>query len=345
MEGPYPDPLLRQGLTMYYAGRHVLITGGLGFIGSNLARRLVALGAQVTLVDNLSTNGGGNLFNIQDIERDLRVDQVDIRDRAAMSGLLRNQEVLFNLAGQTGHLASMKDPHNDLAVNADAQLSILESCRRFNSDIRIVYASTRQVYGRPDYLPIDEAHPARPLDVNGICKIAGEGFHMLYHRVFGIHACVLRMTNTYGPGMRVKDAQQTFLGLWVRQAIEGDTIKVFGDGRQLRDLNYVDDVVEALVLAGENPAAGGKTYNLGGNQVLSLDAIARQLTALCPSACYELAPFPPELQNIDIGDYFGDFSAIGRDLHWAPRVRLDHGLRLTLEYYRAHGSLYLDAAS
>lgn len=330
---------------MYYAGRHVLITGGLGFIGSNLARRLVALGAKVTLVDNLSPNGGGNLFNIQDIERDLRVDQVDIRDRDAMAQILRNQEVLFNLAGMTGHLASLMDPHTDLAVNADAQLTILESCRRFNADIRIVYASTRQIYGRPDYLPVDEAHLARPLDVNGICKLAGEQFHMLYHRVYGIHACVLRMTNTYGPGMRVKDAKQSFLGHWVRQAIEGDTIQVFGDGRQLRDLNYVDDVVDALMLAGENPAAVGMTYNLGGNQIFSLDAIARQLTLLCPGACYELAPFSPELQKIDIGDYFGDFSAIGRDLHWAPLISLDHGLRLTLDYFRAHLSLYLDDAS
>ena len=329
---------------MYYAGRHVLITGGLGFIGSNLARRLVALGAKVTLVDNLSPNGGGNLFNIQDIERDLRVDQVDIRDREAMAQILRNQEVLFNLAGMTGHLASLMDPHTDLAVNADAQLTILESCRRFNADIRIVYASTRQIYGRPDYLPVDEAHSARPSDVNGICKLAGEGFHMLYHRVYGIRASVLRITNTYGPGMRVKDAKQNFLGHWVRQAIEGDTIQVFGDGRQLRDLNYVDDVVDALMLAGENPAAVGMTYNLGGNQIFSLDAIARQLTLLCPGACYELAPFPPELQKIDIGDYFGDFSAIGRDLHWAPLISLDHGLRLTLDYFRAHRSHYLDDA-
>jgi len=330
---------------MYYAGRKVLITGGLGFIGSNLARRLVALGAEVTLVDNLNPNGGGNLFNIKDIERNLRVNQVDIRDRAAITELLRTQEVLFNLAGMTGHLASMTDPHTDLAVNADAQLSILESCRRFNAEIRIVYASTRQIYGRPDYLPIDEAHPTRPLDVNGICKLAGEGFHMLFHRVYGIHACVLRMTNTYGPGMRVKDAHQNFLGLWVRQAIERGTIQVFGDGRQLRDLNYVEDVVEALMSAGENPAAAGKTYNLGGKEILSLDAIARQLTALCPGASYEFVPFPPELQKIDIGDYFGDFSAIGQDLNWTPRVRLDDGLRLTTEYYRDNYSMYLDDAS
>jgi len=330
---------------MYYAGRHVLITGGLGFIGSNLARRLVALGAQVTLVDNLSTNGGGNLFNIQDIEGDLRVAQVDIRDRSAMARLMRNQEVLFNLAGLTGHLASMKDPRTDLAVNADAQLSILESCRRLNADIRIIYASTRQIYGRPDYLPIDEAHPVRPLDINGICKLAGEGFHMLYHRVYGIQACVLRMTNTYGPGMRIKDAQQTFLGLWVRKAIEGGTIQVFGDGYQLRDLNYVDGVVEALMLAGQNPAANGMTYNLGGNQILTLDAIAQQLTALCPGANYTHTPFPPELQKIDIGDYFGDFSAISRDLHWTPRVGLDRGLHRTIEYYRAHRSQYLDATT
>jgi UDP-glucose 4-epimerase len=325
-----------------YANKQVLITGGLGFIGSNLARALVAQGGNVTLVDSLIPQYGGNPFNIDDIRDQLTVNVCDVRDPYAMTYLLQGKDYLFNLAGQTSHLDSMADPQTDLDINATAQLSILEACRKANPTIKIVFASTRQLYGKPDYLPVDEKHPIRPVDVNGINKLAGEWYHLLYNNVYGIHACALRLTNTYGPGMRVKDARQTFLGIWVRLLIEGKPIKVFGDGLQLRDFNYVDDCVDALLLAGSSDAANGKVYNLGSTEVVGLKALAAMMVDLGHGGSFELVAFPPERKAIDIGDYYSDFSLITRELGWQPKVGLREGLQRTMAYYQAHYRHYWD---
>lgn len=325
---------------MGYENRKILITGGLGFIGSNLARALVNQGAKVTLVDSLIPQYGGNPFNIADIRDRVPVNICDVRDSHAMEYLLKGQDYLFNLAGQTSHMDSMSDPQTDLAINATAQLSILEACRKVNPSIKIVFASTRQLYGKPDYLPVDEKHPIRPVDVNGINKLAGEWYHLLYNNVYGIRACALRLTNTYGPGMRVKDARQTFLGIWVRLLLEGKPIKVFGDGGQLRDFNYVEDSVDALLLAGNSEQANGKAYNLGSEEVIGLKELAELMTNLGYNGSYELVPFPEERRAIDIGDYYSDFSAISAELGWAPRVSLRQGLLKTLEYYSKHRSAY-----
>jgi len=323
-----------------YRAKKVLITGGLGFIGSNLARNLVGQGAEVTLVDSLIPQYGGNLFNIQDIRDRVVVNICDVRDPFALPYLLQGQDYLFNLAGQTSHLDSMADPQTDLDINAAAQLSILEACRKANTDIKIVFASTRQLYGKPDYLPVDERHPVRPVDVNGINKLAGEWYHLLYNNVYGIRACALRLTNTYGPGMRVKDARQTFLGIWMRLVVEGKPVKVFGDGLQLRDFNYVDDCVDALLLAGSRPESNGKVYNLGSSEVISLKALAEELVGVAGDARYELTPFPPERKAIDIGDYYGDHALITSELGWQPRVPLRTGLKRTLDYYQEHAAHY-----
>lgn len=323
-----------------YANAKVLITGGLGFIGSNLARALVTQGADITLVDSLIPQYGGNPFNIDDIRDQVSVNVCDVRDPFAMAYLLRGKDYLFNLAGQTSHMDSMTDPQTDLDINAAAQLSILEACRKANPKIKIVFASTRQLYGKPDYLPVDEKHPIRPVDVNGINKLAGEWYHLLYNNVYGIRACALRLTNTYGPGMRVEDARQTFLGIWVRLLIEGKPIKVFGDGLQLRDFTYVDDCVEALLLAGADNATNGRVYNLGGEEVLGLKALAEMMIDLGHGGSFDLLPFPPERKAIDIGDYYGDFSLITRELGWKPKVGLREGLRRTMAYYLAHRHHY-----
>ncbi|MBT4370304.1 MAG: NAD-dependent epimerase/dehydratase family protein [Candidatus Marinimicrobia bacterium] len=325
-----------------YSGKQILITGGLGFIGSNLARSLVTHGAIVTLVDSLFPKYGGNTFNIDDIQNQVVVNVCDVRDSYAMEHLIRGKDYLFNLAGQTSHIDSMTDPHTDLDINAVAQLSILEVCRKTNPEIKIVFASTRQIYGKPDYLPVDEKHPIRPVDVNGINKLAGEWYHLLYNNVYGLRACALRLTNTYGPRMRVKDARQTFLGIWIRLLIEGRPIKVFGDGLQLRDFNYVDDCVEALLLAGASDQANGKVYNLGGSEVIGLKDLAKIMVNLCHGGSFELAPFPSERKAIDIGDYYSDFSLITKELGWTPKIDLKDGLELTLNYYREHFSHYWD---
>jgi len=325
-----------------YSGKEILITGGLGFIGSNLARSLVAQGANLTLVDSLIPQYGGNAFNIDDIKNKVAVNICDVRDTFAMEPLIQGKDYLFNLAGQTSHLDSMTDPHTDLDINAAAQLSILEVCRKENLDIKIVFASTRQLYGRPDYLPVDEKHPIRPVDVNGINKLAGEWYHLLYNNVYGIRACALRLTNTYGPGMRVKDARQTFLGIWIRLLLEGKPIKVFGDGLQLRDFTYVDDCIEALLLAGASDKANGKVYNLGGSEVIGLKDLSKMIVNLGHGGSFELAPFPSERKAIDIGDYYSDFSLITKELGWVPKIDLKDGLKRTLNYYSTHFSHYWD---
>ena len=322
--------------------KKILITGGLGFIGSSLARALVKQGARVTLVDSLIPQYGGNLFNIADIRDKVEVNICDVRDPNAMKYLVQGKDYLFNLAGQTSHMDSMTDPQTDLDINASAQLSILEACRLNNPAIKIVFASTRQLYGKPDYLPVDETHPIRPVDVNGINKLAGEWYHLLYNNLYGIRACALRLTNTYGPGMRVKDARQTFLGIWVRLLLEGKPIKVFGDGEQLRDFNYVGDCVDALLLAGASEQASGKVYNLGSEEVIGLKALAELMTSLGYDGTYELVPFPEERKAIDIGDYYSDFSLISAELGWSPRVNLKEGLLQTIDYYSKHLSAYWD---
>jgi len=320
--------------------KQVLITGGLGFIGSNLARRLVDLKANVTLVDSLIPEYGGNLFNIAGIEDRVRVNISDVRDAHSMRYLVKGQDYLFNLAGQTSHMDSMQDPYTDLEINCHAQLSILETCRQYNPNIKIVFASTRQIYGKPDYLPVDEKHLLRPSDVNGINKMAGEWYHILYNNVYGIRACALRLTNTYGPRMRVKDARQTFLGIWVKLLVEGKPFDVWG-GEQLRDFTYVDDVVEALLLAATKEAANGQVYNLGGCEVITLRELANLLVKVNGSGELQVREFPDDRKRIDIGDYYADDSRIRSELGWAPQVNLAEGLTRSLDYYRCHLVNYL----
>jgi UDP-glucose 4-epimerase len=325
-----------------FSGAKVLITGGLGFIGSNLARRLVGYGAHVTLLDSLIPEYGGNLFNIHDIRDRVSISITDVRDPHAMAHHVKGQNYLFNLAGQTSHVDSMSDPTTDLQINAAAQLSILEACREHNRGIKLVFASTRQLYGRPQYLPVDEKHPARPVDVNGIHKLAAEQYHLLYNDVYGIRACALRLTNTYGPAMRVRDARQTFLGVWIRNVIQGKPILVYGDGSQVRDFNYVDDAVDALLAAAADARSEGKVFNLGSAEVIRLKALAEKLIAVFGSGSFEIVPFPPERKAIDIGDYYSDFSKIRAELGWSPKVTLHDGLQTTLRYYSAHGGQYWD---
>lgn len=323
-----PDPEV-------FRGRKVLVTGGLGFIGSNLAARLVELGADVLLVDSLIPEYGGNLFNIADIEKKVKVNISDVRDEYSMRYLVQGQDYLFNLAGQTSHMDSMEDPYVDLEINAKAQLFILESCRKYNPNIKIVFASTRQIYGKPDSLPIDESHPLRPVDVNGINKMAGEFFHILYDHIHGIQACALRLTNTYGPRMRVKDARQTFLGIWMKLLIEDKPFEVW-EGDQLRDFTYVDDVVHALLLSAGSDKVNGQIFNLGGDCVISLKDLADLLIELNRRGEYRVRRFPPERKRIDIGDYYANFNRIRSVLGWSPTVTLREGLARTLEFYRKH---------
>lgn len=323
-----------------FISKNILITGGLGFIGSNLTKRLVEIGANVTLVDSLIPEYGGNSFNISGIENQVHINISDVRDTHSMKFLVQKQDYLFNLAGQTSHLDSMQDPYTDLEINCRAQLSILEACRQYNPAIKIVFASTRQIYGKPDYLPVDEKHLLQPTDVNGINKMAGEWYHILYNNVYGIRSCALRLTNTYGPRMRIKDARQTFLGIWIKLLLEGKPFEVWG-GEQLRDFTYVDDAVDALLLAATKEKANGRVYNLGGCEVLSLKELAELLVKVNGSGEFQVRNFPDDRKRIDIGDYYADDKLILSELGWSPKVDLQEGLTRSLNYYRRHLVKYL----
>jgi UDP-glucose 4-epimerase len=322
------------------AARRVLITGGLGFIGSTLARRLADTGARVTVIDSLIPEYGGKLFNVHGYDNRIKINIADVRDEHSMNHLVKNHEYIFNLAGQVSHLDSMQNPYIDLDINCRSQLAILEACRKYNPEARIVYSSTRQIYGRPVYLPVDERHPIDPVDINGVNKVAGEWYHIVYHRAYGLRTTSLRLTNTYGPRMRVVDARQTFLGIWVRRVLESEEILVYGDGEQKRDFNYVDDVVRALLLAATSEATVGEIYNLGGDEVVSLKDLAEMLIGINKTGNYHLVPFPVEQKAIDIGDYYGNYFKLRQTLGWVPQVTLADGLKRTLDYYRVHGSEY-----
>jgi UDP-glucose 4-epimerase len=318
----------------------VLITGGVGLIGSALARRLVALGAEVLLVDSMVPEAGGNFANIADIRDRVRLNIADIRDREALRHLLEGQGFLFDLAAQTSHLDSMNAPEHDLAVNCAAQLQLLELCRAVAPDIAIVHAGTRQIYGRPQYLPVDEAHPLRPADVNGVNKMAGEAYHLLFHDVYGLNTRSLRLTNVYGPGMRIKDARQNFLGIWLRRALEGAAFEVWG-GEQRRELLYVEDAAEAFLIAALSRETAGLALNVGGEAPYTLLSLAEALIRANGGGQFEHREFPEERKRIDIGDFVTDDRRFRELTGWAPRVGLDDGLSSTLGYYRRHLASYL----
>lgn len=323
-----------------YRGARVLVTGGAGFIGSALAARLVALGAEVVLADSFYEEGGANLANIRAIRDRVTIATCDIRDADALVPLVVGRQYLFNLAARTSHMGSLAEPLADLDVNGRAQLALLELCRSRTPGITIVFASTRQIYGTPDRLPVDKSHPLRPPDPNGVSKLAGEAYHLLYHRLYGLATVALRLTNTYGPGMRIKDAKQTFLGIWIRQLLEHQPLEVWG-GAQRRDLTYVEDVATAFLLAGVAPDARGRAFNIGAERAPTLAELAQLLIAANGGGSFAVKEFPPERRRIDIGDYAADDSAFRALTDWQPEVALADGLARTLAYFRDHRSDYL----
>ena len=327
-----------------------IITGGLGFIGSNLALNLASSNKSSTLIDSLNPHFGGNLRNIAGCSHSnlLKVNISDVRDHHSLVSLLKDTSLLFNLAGQTSHMDSMNDPFTDLDINAKAQLSLLQVCREVAPDIRIVFASTRQIYGRPHSLPVDESHPLQPVDVNGINKLAGEQYHLLYSQIYNIRSTVLRLTNTYGPRMRIKDARQTFLGVWIRKILQCEPFEVWG-GQQLRDYTYVDDCVSALELAAGSDTAVGQIYNLGGSgtpvslleTAETLVAAARELNLPTAKEPFKVREYPADRKKIDIGDYYANDRKIRQHLGWKPQVSLREGLKRTLAYYSTELEHYL----
>ncbi len=325
----------------FYRGRRVMVTGGLGFIGSNLARRLVALGADILLVDSLIDDYGGHLFNIDGIESQVRVNIADIRQATTMNYLVRDREVIFNLAGQVSHIDSMRDPYTDLEINCRSQLTLLEACRNHNPAAKVVFAGTRQVYGKPDRLPVDETHLVRPTDINGINKVAGEYYHLVYNNVFGVRACSLRLTNIYGPRQLVRHNRQGFIAWFVRLVVEDKEIQIFGDGLQLRDFVFVDDAADAFLRAGATDAVNGQVFNVGGAQPISHLELVTLLIETAGTGAYRLVEWPADKKAIDIGSFYADSTRFRLTTGWEPATTLRDGLAQTIAYYREHLPRYL----
>ena len=324
-----------------FAGRKVLITGGLGFIGSNLAHALVKRKADVTLIDSMIPDFGGNEANVEDIKHKVRISYTDMRS-FALPYIIKNQDIIFNLAGQISHMDSMKDPVTDLEINAKSQLHLLESCRYHNPSVKIIYASTRQIYGKTKQKPpINEDHPIDPTDINGINKLSGELFHSLYHKVFGIKTVSLRLTNCYGPRQLIRHDRQGFIAWFINRTVLNKEIKLYGDGLQIRDFTYIDDVVDAFLRVAVESNADGQVYNLGGIRPYSLLEVAKILKRINPKLKISKIPFPRERKKIDIGNYIGDWSKIHKDIGWKPKIDLEMGLKKTLTYFRKNLSNYL----
>lgn len=326
-------------LASLFRGSNVLITGGLGFIGSNLAIRLLEYDAKVTLLDSLSPDFGGSLANVESIHRAVTIQIGDLRDAALLKTVVPQQDFIFHLAGHVGHSESMRDPFFDLGANCSATVSLLEACRALNPDVRMLFTSTRQVYGKAQSLPVHEGHATVPIDVNGINKLAAEHYHLLYHRAYGIRSIVLRLTNTFGPRQKISSSRGGFAGFFVYQALRGETIRVFGNGHQRRDFNYVDDVVDAILLASASDQCFGQFFNLGYYPTYSLAEFVETMREFCDFQV-ETVPFPADSQAIEIGDYCGDFSRFHKASGWEPRVDLRQGLARTFDFYRQHAAAY-----
>jgi len=322
-----------------YKGVKVLITGGLGFIGSTLAIRLAGEGAKIVIVDSLIPGYGGNLFNINPVKDKVRVIIADVRDTGQMNKLVGGQDLIFNLAGTLSHVDSMRDPMTDLEINCRAQLSLLESVRKYNPDVRIVFAGTRNQYGKAKYLPVDEDHPQEPTDINGINSIAAEKYHLMYTKVYGIKTVSLRMTNTFGPRHQMKHSRQGVLNWFIRLILEGQEVKLYGTGNQIRDVNYIDDVVEALYLTGRSEKGWGEAYNLGGIPV-SLSEFVKTAVKTAKMGRVSVVPFPEEREKIEIGDYIASYEKIKKTYGWVPKTKLTEGIEKTIGYYLKYRNKY-----
>jgi UDP-glucose 4-epimerase len=324
-----------------YRGQKILVTGGLGFIGSNLAIRLVDLGAAVTIIDSLDPTCGGNYFNIEPIKNDVEVIEADTCDLQRMRQIVRGKSRVFSLAGRVSHIESMDDPFSDLRANTTGPLTVLEACKLENREARVVYAGTRQSYGKPDVLPLVETQLLKPVDVNGVNKMAGEWHHMVYRQAYGMPTVSLRMVNTYGPRQLIKHARHGFLGWFVKLAIEGKEIEIYGDGAQLRGFSYIDDVVDALLVAGTSTAVIGDYFNLGGIRPVTLTSLVQLLVGITGKGSYRIVPFPAEKRAIDIGSVYTSWMKFNFATGWQPRITLEEGLARMVEYYQQHKAHYI----
>ncbi len=327
-------------VTSYYQKKKIAITGGLGFLGSNLAIELVRLGAKVTVIDPMIPLYGGNLYNIKDIEDDIDIHHNDIRDEKAMKKLVKGQEVIFHIGNQTSHIDSMTDPLYDVDINCRGNLIFLEACRDVNPDVKIVYAGSRAQYGKAESLPVSEEAPIHPVDIYGANKHVAELYHHIYQKVYGLRTTTLRLTNIYGPRHQMKHSKYGIQNWIIRLALDDEKIPIYGDGSQIRDYVYVDDVTDAFLRVGCQAKTDGETYNLGSGEPVSFKEMVECVVKIAGSGKIVFIPWPVERKRIEIGDYIADYQKIQKEVGWNPCVYFEDGLKRTIAYYREHRKHY-----
>ena len=329
-----------EGYDRVFFGKRVLITGGLGFIGSNLAMRLVSLGADVTLVDNMMPRQGGSLFNVSEIAHRVHINFSDVRNELSMNYLVKDQDYIFHLAGQVNHVESVRNPIQDLDINCRGTLVLLESCRKFNRGARIIFAGTRGEYGKSVKLPVAEDHPTNPKGIYAVTNLTAEKMVLVYRDIHGIEGTCLRITNTYGQRHQMRHDEFGVVNWFIRTAINGEMIPVFGDGKIVRDFLYVDDLVECLLRVASSNVAYGEVFNVGTGVPTSFIDLAKLIVEVAKTGSHGFTEFTQERKEVEPGDYYTDISKIKGMVGWEPQVGLRKGLERTIEFYRKYKSYY-----
>jgi UDP-glucose 4-epimerase len=320
--------------------KRVLVTGGLGFIGSNLSIRLVELGAKVTIVDNMMPRLGGNLFNVKETMDHIQINFSDVRDEHSMDYLVKDQDFIFHLAGQVNHVDSIRNPIQDLDINCRGTLVLLESCRKYNRGVKIIFSGTRGEYGASVKLPVGEDHPTNPKGIYAVTNLSAEKMVLVYDDVHKISGSCLRITNTYGPRHQMAHDEYGVLNWFIRKAIDGESIPVFGDGHILRDFLYVDDLVDCFFQVAACPAAFGEVFNVGSGVPINFVDLAKKIVEVAGSGKVAFTEFTKERKEVEPGDYYTDISKIKKIVGWSPKTSLKDGLRKTVDFYRKHKKEY-----
>lgn len=323
-----------------FQGKRVLVTGGLGFIGSNLSVRLVELGAKVTIVDNMMPRLGGNLFNVKEIMDHIQINFSDVRDEHSMDYLVKDQDFIFHLAGQVNHVDSIRNPIQDLDINCRGTLVLLESCRKYNREVKVNFSGTRGEYGASVKLPVAEDHPTNPKGIYAVTNLSAEKMVLVYDDVHKISGTCLRITNTYGPRHQMAHDEYGVLNWFIRKAIDNELIPVFGDGHILRDFLYVDDLVECFLQVAICPSAYGEVFNVGTGIPISFIDLAKKIVEVAGSGKVAFTEFTKERKEVEPGDYYTDISKVRKVVGWTPKTDLNEGLKKTIEFYRKYKKEY-----
>ena len=323
-----------------FAGKKALITGGAGFLGSNLAIRLVDLGADVTVMDIMLPEYGGNLFNLEPVRDRVRVNFSDIRDGNAMNYLVRGMDYIFHLAGQVSHIKSFTDPFQDIDINIKGSAMVMEACRKHNPGVKVVYTGTRGQYGKQTTLPVREDAELDPRGIYELSNLAAEKLIKIYHDVPGIRSILLRLTNSYGPRAQMKTPHYGVANWFIRQARDGETLRVFGDGSLLRDFLYVDDSVDAMLRSAAVEEAYGLIFNVGRDTPVTILDFVKKVLEIAGTGRWEYAPFSPERAAQEPGSYYSDITRIRKTVGWEPSTGVEDGIRRTVDYYRKHKEEY-----